>query len=434
VVHCSRAHEKNTRPILEDFRYPGNGVHERHLKNTHAFFWRWATWKVWESTPGVTEGGTGIVCYITTSAYLTSPGFRGMRDYLRRHSSEGWIIDLTPEGQTPPVPTRIFPKVRQPLAIGIFVRRPDVDQEVPATIHYRSVHGRQAHKFEALRQISINDDAWRTVRTGWTDPFTATAEGQWDDYPALSDLMLWVGAGIKASRTWIFAPSVRVLNDRWSTFIAETDPIRRSELLKISPGIDLDTIKDPLPGGDVSHASGTLARELGPLPRPIRVGFRAFDRQWLIPDSRLMQRPGPFWDARVPEQIFAIEQHSVAFQGGPGLVFTNFIPDVNHFNNRAGRALPLLHPNGSPNFAPGLLEALTAQLGRTVTGSDLLAYIGGLVAHSVYTETFAEQLTTPGIRVPITTDPELFEAIVQVGEMVIWLQTYGEAYTHTERP
>src|SRR5699024_11001023 len=63
VEHGSRAHEKNTRPILEDFRYPGNGVHERHLKNTHAFFWRWATWKVWESTPGVTEGGTGIVCY-----------------------------------------------------------------------------------------------------------------------------------------------------------------------------------------------------------------------------------------------------------------------------------------------------------------------------------------------------------------------------------
>src|SRR5699024_562251 len=103
---------------------PGNGKHERHLKNLYAYFWRWATWKVWESTPGPNSEEAGIVCFITTSGYIAGPGFKGMRQYLRKYASEGWIIDLTPEGQTPDVPTRIFPGVRQPLAIGMFIRKP----------------------------------------------------------------------------------------------------------------------------------------------------------------------------------------------------------------------------------------------------------------------------------------------------------------------
>lgn len=66
-----------------------------------------------------------------------------MREYLRRTCSEGWIIDLTPEGQTPDVPTRVFPGVRQPLAIGLFLRSAETDPDLPAAIRYRAVRGRQ---------------------------------------------------------------------------------------------------------------------------------------------------------------------------------------------------------------------------------------------------------------------------------------------------
>lgn len=123
VEHGSdRLDRKWGRPVLQDFRAPGNGRFEYVLKNLYVYFWRWATWKVWESTPADEDSRAGIVCFISTAGHLRGPGFKGMRDYLRRHASEGWIIDLTPEGQTPEVPTRIFPGVRQPLAIGLFVR------------------------------------------------------------------------------------------------------------------------------------------------------------------------------------------------------------------------------------------------------------------------------------------------------------------------
>ena len=45
----------------------------------------------------------------------------------------------------------------------------------------------------------------------------------------------------------------------------------------------------------------------------------------------------------------------------------------------------------------------------------MLAYIAAIVAHPAYTQTFADELTTPGIRVPFTTDPELWTEAVRLG-------------------
>ncbi|PRY47818.1 N-6 DNA methylase [Knoellia remsis] len=95
---------KTSAPPLHAFRFAGNGVHERHLSNLYTYFWRWATWKVFESTnePDITDGGNGVICFITASGYLAGPGFKGMRKYLRRTCSNGWIINVTPEGMQSP--------------------------------------------------------------------------------------------------------------------------------------------------------------------------------------------------------------------------------------------------------------------------------------------------------------------------------------------
>jgi hypothetical protein len=155
------------------------------LKNLYVYFWRWATWKVWESTPAAADGNIGVITFITTSGYLTGPAFQGMREYLRQYASEGWIIDCTPEGQTPDIPTRIFPGVRQPLAIGIFVRHADADTSRPAHLRHRSLTGKRADKFAALAASQLDDDGWRDCRTDWTAPLTPATTSQWDTYHAL---------------------------------------------------------------------------------------------------------------------------------------------------------------------------------------------------------------------------------------------------------
>lgn len=83
---------------LDDFRSPGNGKYEYVLKNLYVYFWRWAMWKVFES---IKDSPDGVVCFITATGYLNGPGFRGMREWIRRNTSHGWIINLTPEGKRP---------------------------------------------------------------------------------------------------------------------------------------------------------------------------------------------------------------------------------------------------------------------------------------------------------------------------------------------
>lgn len=431
----TRKHSKKKKgAILDDFRAEGNGLAEYVLKNLYVYFWRWATWKVFDSIP---KDRAGIVCFITTSGYIGGPGFKGMREYLRRTCSEGWVINVSPEGMRPNVPTRLFPGVQQPLAIGIFVREADIDEETPATISYATVEGVRAEKHEALTKLNIKSGKWREARAEWQAPFTPAADSQWDDYPALDDLLPWVAPGVKPNKTWVYAPSPTVLDARWSVLVSEPNRETKRQLFKETSDTTLDKDKSPLPGVTDHRFDGPFKNETGGPPRPTRIGFRSFDRQWLIPDSRLIHRPSPdLWMARVPSQVFAVEQHAHPISGGPGIVFSGLIPDMHFFNNRGGRVLPLLHPDASSNTALALLEVLGDLFKRNVPANDLLAYLAGIAAHATFTQHFSDELTTPGIRVPITTDAALWKEAVELGRQIVWLHTYGAAFadSKSDRP
>lgn len=415
---------------LDDFRAEGNGLSEYVLKNLYIYFWRWATWKVFDANHELPEGDTGVICYITTSGYLRGPGFKGMREYLRRSTSEGWIINVSPEGMRPDVATRIFPGVQQPLAIAIFTRRPDCNPDVPATIHYTAVNGRRAEKYTALAGLHLDGDQWRPTRTAWQAPFTPSAESAWDDYPALNDVFPWAQPGVKANRAWVYAPRREILVDRWTRLRIESESKNRAELFKDSRDSSLSKGKVPLPGPDPEQETTTsLDMSFPTAPVIVRAGYRSFDRQWLIADHRIIDRARPpLWSARIPGQVFVVEQHSKPLKDGPGVVFSSLIPDMHHFKgSEGGRTLPLLHPGGKPNLAEGLSAALSTIAGRTLSPLDVVAYVAGVVAHPAFIERFTDELTTPGIRVPITTSPALFERAVELGHIVLWLHTYGEA-------
>ena len=72
---------------------------------------------------GPDDDEAGIVCFITVAGFLNGPGFQRMRDDLRRTADEIWVIDCSPEGHQPEVPTRIFQGVQQPVCIVLAARR-----------------------------------------------------------------------------------------------------------------------------------------------------------------------------------------------------------------------------------------------------------------------------------------------------------------------
>ncbi|UYN83728.1 MAG: hypothetical protein KIT89_00300 [Microcella sp.] len=411
---------------LDDFRMPGNGLTEYVLKNLYIYFWRWATWKVFESVPA---DQAGVVCFISTAGYLRGPGFKGMRSYLRREADEGWIIDLTPEGQTPDVPSRIFPGVRQQLAIGIFVRRADHDAATPAPIQYRSLHGKQADKFRALAQLDLTT-GWERARDGLTEPLTPAA-GAWDAFPAVGDLLAWVSPGVKANRTWVYAPSAAILRDRWSTLRTSRGTSNFVSNFKVTRDSRVDQGKAPLSGSASVDSTVGLDKSMDGEPDTSRVSYRSLDRQWIVSDHRVIDQARPdLWAANeAARSVFVNEQHSKPISSGPALTFSALLPDMDNFKgSEGGRTLPLLHPDGTPNLAPGLLEGLAAEASIQADHEDLLAYVAGVVAHPAFTATFVDELTTPGVRVPITRDVALWARAVELGREVIWLHTYAERY------
>ncbi|MFE2493808.1 type ISP restriction/modification enzyme [Streptomyces scopuliridis] len=412
-------------PPLNGFRYPGNGRYEHMLKNMYVYFWRWATWKVFDAHEGDRHG---VVSFITPSGWTTGPGGRGMRDYLRRTCDEGWVINLSPEGQRSEVATRVFPAVAQPLAICVFVRKAGVVRTADhhARVHYRSLAGRRAEKFRQLREIALDDDGWRETHAQTVRPFTPLTQSGWEDFPALDELFPWGSPGVKANRSWVTSPSDEILRRRWTTLVRETDPTEKGKLFKETRDRTLNSKKGPLPGRSASPLP--IGQETSVRPALVRTALRSFDRQWLIADNRVLDYARPdLWASIGSDQLFLNQQSSHKIDSGPAVVATHLIPDTDHFNGRGGRSMPVRHPDGSPNTPVGLLPHLAGVLGAgRVTEAELAAYTMAVASHGAFTERFAEELLTPGVRLPLTRDPASWVRAVALGSEVLWASTYGE--------
>lgn len=424
-------------PILDDFRAPGMGKYEYVLKNLYVYFWRWAFWKVFEDSFRALEGQldsaqhAGVVCFITADGYLNGPGFAGMREYIRRSSSRGWIINVTPEGKRPPAKNAVF-AIETPVSIALFLREENTDEETPADIRYVALHGTFAEKMQALATLDLEGAGFEPVRSGWGDKFAPEAGGDWDSYPELPDFYASCFPGVKPNKTWVYAPSESVLQERWAELIEGNDLEVRAERFKETGSTSISAGKKPLPGKDTFQGSreslnDQIARELIPdAPNIVPVGYRSFDRQYILADSRLLERARPeLWEHRVPGQIFIVEQHAHYPKAGPGLYFSALIPDMHAFNNRGGRAHPALTIGGTPNLTEPAKQMLRERLGDNAPG-DLVYYLAALTGHPGYVRTFDEPLQQAGIRVPLTADPALWERAVQLGKQVVWLHTYGE--------
>ncbi|CAL9624812.1 hypothetical protein SUDANB95_05901 [Actinosynnema sp. ALI-1.44] len=81
-----KSESKVAAPSLHAFRTPGQGSREYTLHNRYVYFWRWATWKVFDAHPG---HPAGVVAFVCSAGFTTSPGLAGMRRYLRETPRRG---------------------------------------------------------------------------------------------------------------------------------------------------------------------------------------------------------------------------------------------------------------------------------------------------------------------------------------------------------
>ncbi len=143
----------------------------------------------------------------------------------------------------------------------------------------------------------------------WRAPFFPGSVGAWSTYPALDDLFDYNGSGVMPGRTWIIAPDAESLRRRWQTLVEaprdRKEDLFHPHLVGGKPG-DRSVkreVKKGLPGYEPRLVS--VADERGGSIPPVRYGFRSFDRQWIIPDNRLINRPNPeLWELRSDSKFF----------------------------------------------------------------------------------------------------------------------------------
>ena len=367
-----------------------------------------------------------------------------MRDYLRRTCGDIWVIDCSPEGHQPAVNSRIFQGVQQPVCIVLASRSSAVKKNVdtPAKVLFQALPiGNREVKFKALSALRLKSSDWVECPSDWRAAFLPAPTGAWATYPKLEDLFIYNGSGVMPGRTWVIAPDAASLQHRWSKLInAPQNQIERLFHPHLNHGKLGDRhsnriVKEGLPGFEARLTP--VANDANPCIEPVRYGFRSFDREWIIPDNRLLNRPNPeLWRIRSDHQIYLTAFAEESPSSGPALTFTGYIPDLHHYKGSfGGRAFPLWRDKNAlvHNFRPKLLPFLNKAYGTPVMAEDLLAYIAAVAAHPGFTARFQSDLSTPGLHIPLTATLDTFSEAVELGRKVIWLYSFGERIVDAEK-
>ena len=420
-----------TSPILEDFLAPAReadqGVHLKNLYNDYVYFWRWALWKVFDSTEDA-----GIVTFITASSYLRGPGFVGMRRKMREVFDELWIIDLEGDSLGARKTENVF-AIRTPVAIAIGVRNGTPQTpNVPARVWKTRLEGSEKEKLSALDAVqSFSDIGWLECSSEWDAPFYPSGAGAYFDWPKVTELFPWQHSGVQLKRTWPIGETKLAVSERWNRLLGLSDDQQRVAFRETGDRKVVGRYL-PLSGHGAQELSISELDSSSELPEMVPYAFRPLDRHWVIADARVGDRIRPeLWRAHSQSQVYMTGLLTKVLGKGPAAIAAAEVPDLDHFCGRGAKdVIPLWRdPEASePNVTKGMLEKMTAAHGAAVSPERLFAYTYGILAQPAYVERFWDELEQPPPHVPITKDPELFQRVADHGARLLYLHTYGSRF------
>ena len=160
--------DKDGHEIVRGYkRVDGQPLGERKhwLQDDYVKFIRFGQWRI-ELT------GQGILGFITNHAYLDNPTFRGMRQSLMSTFTDIYILNLhgnVKKRETCPDGSKdenVF-DIQQGVAIGIFIK--EAGKEPSGRIHYADLWGSRDAKYGVLSETDLNKTGWMELAP--TSPF-----------------------------------------------------------------------------------------------------------------------------------------------------------------------------------------------------------------------------------------------------------------------
>ena len=422
--------DEDANPLLEAFLAPvreaGGGVHLKSIYNDYVYFWRWALWKVLDST-----GEGGIVTFITASSYLRGPAFAGMRRKMREVFDELWIIDLGGDSLGTRKSENVF-AIQIPVAVAIGFRKDKPDSDRPADVRRVRIEGSATEKLARLDAVAaLRSLDWRECMSDWDAPFQVAGNGPYFTWPTVTNLFPWQHSGVVLKRTWPIGETRELLTRRWHGLL-DSSPSARGTLFRETVDGKIDREYPALFPGDARDAIATLGVN-APAPRVEPYAFRTLDRQWVMADARIGARMRPeLWRSHGPQQTYLTGLLTQVLGRGAATMAAAMVPDLHHFRGSFGDKgiIPFYRDADAtePNVTSGLLKSITEVHGVAVTAERLFAYAYGVLAQPAYVERFWEELEQPPPRLPITKDASLFGRVADLGERLLNLHTYGERF------
>src|SRR6185295_8007197 len=123
------------------------------------------------------------------------------------------------------------------------------------------------------------------------------------------------------------APDKQSLSGRWDRLQSERNTTKKDELFhpdrdrSINRKVNVDL-------GPYHVRTTTVAQDHDTVVAPCRYAFRSLDRQWIIPDHRLLSMArSQLWECLSNRQTFVTAPEDVSPTGGPALTLTALIPD-----------------------------------------------------------------------------------------------------------
>ena len=432
----AKQEQQGEHAIFKDFITPataaGAGGHVKNIYNDYVYFWRWALWRLFEQ-----QNCGGIVTFITASSYLTGPGFVGVREMMRRTFDELWIIDLGGDNLGTRKTPNVF-NIQTPVAIAIGIRGERSYSETLAAVRYTKIEGAtRGEKLARLDAIAeFGDVNWRDCQSDWQKPFLPVGQGDYFQWPRLSDLFPYQRSGSKFGRPWPIGETREVLLSRWTKMLSETGR-KRALLFKNNQYRKIERQYKDHNTGRLLPSLESLSND-APCPKISSYAFRSFDRHCAIEDIRVNDRMGEvLWRVKSKHQIYLTSLATEALGAGQGIIASAAVPDLHHFRGSFGGkdVIPLYRDalGTEPNVTRGLLDVLAAEYDSRTAAEDLAAYVYALLGGQSYTKCFWNELETPGPRVPITKDGATFAEAAELGRQLIWLHTYAERFRGDDR-
>ena len=411
------------------------------LQDDYVKFLAFGQWRI-ERT------GQGILGYITNHAYLDNPTFRGMRQSLMSTFTDIYILNLhgnskkkeiTPEGSKD---ENVF-DIQQGVSICLLVKEPGSKKK--AKVHYADLWGLRVGKYQTLFETNVNDTVWEELKPH--SPYYLFVKR--DETDLAEYMQGWKLPDIM-NQNGDPAPGIVTTHDEFAiSWNAEEAKNKVNRLIETDSEDEARTLFRLCKQAQWNYKSAKLELSTNEWIKEIKtILYRPFDILWTVynPNVAVHRRERVMRHMLAGDNLGLVCPRRVETSGSWQHIYCskNIIDHVAVSSKTVDSIFPLyLYPaegemqlegghrraNLNPEFIKTVQEKLglkfiedgKGDLEQTFGPEDIFNYAYAIFHSPAYRTRYAEFLKIDFPRLPLTSDKELFKALVAKGAELVAL-------------